>query len=409
MTESGEILMPMDNDNESFLDMNAGGDADQAVVTEPGGPPETVETAEPAADWEEMTEEQKEASVEMPPEPGTEPQAEPGEATAEAAETTGTEAETEQTAPDDDQSVGDDAAGAAAEADVDGEGVGADQTAGGDADWLDEATRDYAEMMGVDADLLAALPNREALDRVCRAIDKRAFEAAKTAETQETAPEVETKPKEERKLLDSRRQAEETGGSLEERLDAISAFFHENYEDDEAASHLQNLVREVKGTAENLDSLHAEMAQMREERQRESQSALQRQATDSLHSLGFTELFGTPGETPTQKQAENIQRVLDQHFENGRARIAAGRQVAPTPAFLKADAFYVFGDELLQQKEKQIIEKVKRGSSARTGGTGAKHIPKEAPENESREEFMQRMAEDPDVVRSAKRLGIPVS
>jgi hypothetical protein len=120
---------------------------------------------------------------------------------------------------------------------------------------------------------------------------------------------------------------------------------------------------------------------------------LRQQAVASLHSLGNAELFGKPDEKPTKEQVANIEKAIDAHFIHARGLIAMGRQVAPTPAFLKAAVNLAFGDQLSKQQKRQITDKLRKQSARRTGGGAAKTLPR-SPGSQSK---LEEVVTDPDI------------
>ena len=220
-------------------------------------------------------------------------------------------------------------------------------------DWLDQETRDLAAAYGIDDDDLAAMPSREVLAVAMRAIDKKAFAAAKApAETGRT-PE---KP------------AQQPGQTAQDVDDALAKLEAFNLEDELGADDAPKIRDAFKAVTAELKALRDwRTAQQQTEGQRALRQ-LQSEALESLHSLGHAELFGKPGEEPTKEQAANIQKAIDAHFVHARGLIATGRQAAPTPPFLKAAVHSVFGDQIVNQTKQQQLAKLKAQSSRRTGG-----------------------------------------
>ena len=259
-----------------------------------------------------------------------------------------------------------------------------------EADWRDAETKDLAATYGVDDDVLAALPSREVLDIVLRAIDKKAYEAGKTATESD-------KPIEKPPVQQSEKQPPVEGDLFAD----LSQFKLLGDQFDEDAAKPINRFVDMAATA--FRDLQNRVTQFEQRDQQRAADDLRRQAVASLHSLGNVELFGKPGEKPTKDQVANIEKAIDAHFIHARGLLATGRQPAPTPAFLKAAVFLAFGDQLTQQQQRQIADKLRKQASKVTGGPGAKHVPKEPPEDETDEQRRQRIASDPEVAAAARR------
>ena len=219
--------------------------------------------------------------------------------------------------------------------------------------WLDQETRDLATAYGIDDDDLAAMPSREVLAVAMRAIDKKAFAAAKALADTGRSPE---KP------------AQQTGQTAQEVDDALAKLEAFQLEDELGADDAPKIRDAFKAVTAELKTLREWRTTQQQTEGQRALRQLQADALESLHSLGHVELFGKPGEEPTKEQAANIQKAIDAHFVHARGLIATGRQAAPTPPFLKAAVHSVFGDEIVNQTKQQQLAKLKAQSSRRTGG-----------------------------------------
>ena len=264
-------------------------------------------------------------------------------------------------------------------------------------DWRDQETRDFASMMGLSDEDLADFGSREELDRALRIIDRKAFEAGKAAHTPAAEPE---KPK-----VQQLEKPKEGPQATDDSLDDLSRFILKSTEhggefDPEAVKPLNAF---IEATANTIRQLRSELGAFRQGHQRQAAAEIRQRAVNALHSLGNADLFGKPGEKPTKEQSANVERALDAHFVHARGLLAQGRQVAPTPAFLKAAVNLEFGDQLLKQQKQQQIEKLKKQSARRTGGTAGKRLPSPPPDNETSQEASRRIAADPEILAAWRK------
>ncbi|MCE5269511.1 MAG: hypothetical protein LLG00_16670 [Planctomycetaceae bacterium] len=287
---------------------------------------------------------------------------------------------------DDETPVGDDAADAGDTAKGEGEKGDPEPAA-----WLDDETRDLADAMGLTDDDLAEFGSREELERALRIIDRRAFEAGKAQATQTADGQGSA-------TTDPSQAAEKPGASKAKQASGdpgdpfadLSQFKLGETFDEEAAAPINRFIETAVGTIRDLQT---RLGRFEAERQRQAVADVRRRALDSLHAMGNTELFGKPGAKPTKEQAANIEKALDAHFTHARGLIAQGRKVAPTPAFLKAAVHLAFGDQLSQQQQRQLSEKLRNQSARRMGGGAAKALPRARGARATADE----VREDPDL------------
>lgn len=252
--------------------------------------------------------------------------------------------------------------------------------AGKTGDWLTPEDRETATTYGLDGDFLNALPSREVFDRVLQAIDKKAFEAGKLPAQQTQQQTTATQTGQQSESQQTTQQAQQaapqaTTGNVGDPFADLTKFkMDESVIEETAAKPFNDF---VETTATTIRQLQAELAGFRQERSQQAFSDLRSRAVSALHSLGHAELFGKPGETPTTEQAANIEKAIDAHFTHAKGLLATGRQAAPTPAFLKAAVHLAFGDQLTQQQQRQMTERLKAQSRQRMGGGTSRPIPKE--------------------------------
>lgn len=368
----------------------------ESAAVEPVVEPVAQPVSEPS-DWDKMTPKQRTADI-AKLDARLKPKVEPEIADEETLTIPET---TEQSAGGEEISAADDAA-PAPETVVEGEGEGEAAVA---ADWLDGDTRDFATTMGLTDDDLSEFGSREELDRALRIIDRRAFEAGKAAQQPPNEPieqPVVQQPVKPAMPLTS------AGDPLADLSQFRLKTTNEGGEfDPDAAEPLNRFMEAASTTIKDLRTRVAQFEQQsRQEvqwRQQEALVNLQSKALASLHSLGNAELFGKVGEKPTAEQAANIEKAIDAHFTHARGLFSQGRQVAPTPAFLKAAVHLAFGDQLSKNKERQILDKLRKQSGRRSGGAGAKHVPSKPPDDETSEQRRQRLAADPEVAAATRR------
>lgn len=324
------------------------------------GETKTPETKE-AVDWESMTPAQKQAALGKTPD-----EEEDGEPTVIEDE----ETETKETpAAGDETPAGDDAAKP-----KEGEGEGEPEVEA--KDWRDDETKEFAAMMGLtDADL-SDFGSREELDRALRLIDRKAFEAGKAGLEAPNGQEQKQQQVQQPEVKQPVAQQQQQAG---DPLADLSKFKLDETFNEEAAAPINRFVETaattIKSQAAEIKDLQTRLARFEQSAAEQSVADIERRAIESLHSLGQPELFGKPGERPTKEQAENVKRAVRAHFIHARGLMAAGRQVAPTPAFLKAAVHLEFGDQLLQIQKKQHLAALQKQSARRTGGPAAKPVP----------------------------------
>jgi hypothetical protein len=319
------------------------------------------------SDWGRMSPEEREADIDQAIAKIGSRNQEPTEDTAETPVT------------GDETSASDDAAAAAETAKSEGE-----ETPPEEPDWRDEETRDFATMMGLTADDLAGFGSR--------IIDRKAFEAGKTAQAaqgQPATPQIgqqagQTAPPPPGQPL---------GQPADPFADLTPFKLGEQFEEDAA----KPLNAFMEATASTIRRLRDDVAAMRQSQQRQAVGEIRRRALAALHEVGNTELFGKPDQKPTAEQAANIEKVLDAHFIHARGLLAQGREVAPTRAFLKAAVNLVFGDHLLKQQQRQQAEKLRKQQARITGAGSGKVLPKPPPPDETVQQAAQRIAADPEV------------
>jgi hypothetical protein len=338
------------------------------------------------SDWDRMTPEERKADIDaIPSEPSGEQETEPAETSDERArDSAGRFTETKTPAAGDETPADDDAAQAADAATGEGDGEGHDTG----ADWLDAETRNFATTMGLTDEDLAGFSSREGLEHALRVIDRKAFEAAKASQA---------------KAGDGQQQQQAQASQQQQAGDplaSLEAFALDNELGAEDAPKILEAIRSV--TSELKEGRAFRLAVQQREQQQAVQSIRQR-ALESLHSLGHVDLFGKPGETPTKAQMANIEKAIESHFTHARGLIALGRNVAPTPAFLKSAVYAAFGEEITKHEKQQLTDKLRKQSSRRTGGPGAKHVPTPPPADETDDQRRQRLSADPEVAAAVRR------
>lgn len=233
------------------------------------------------------------------------------------------------------------------------------------ADWLDQDTRDFATTIGLTSDELDEFESREELERALRIIDRKAFEAGKASTAAADKPASEPTPKPAAKPADA---------SKDDPWADVSRFKLPTGEGefDEAAARPFNEFVDVAG--ETIRALRQELAGIRQHRASEDAQRIRSEAVKSIHSLGHADLFGKPGEKLTAEQTANLEKALDAHFTHARGLIASGRNVAPTPAFLKAAVNSAFGDQIQKTEQRRMVDRMRKQSARRTGGSTGKGI-----------------------------------
>ena len=325
---------------------------------------------ENGSEWAGMSDEQKKSDVDKGVQEARENYAEAEGYVQEKDETT------EQPVADEETPVADDAAPEEEE----GEGEAVET-----AEWLDDDTREFASTMGLTDEELVEFGSRAELDRALRIIDRRAFEAGKAAQ-QPTPPPVMEK------------QAPVPPPAKPGDTFADLTQFKLGDEWDEAAAAPINKFVEATTTA--MKNMQDRLAQFEQRDQASALENLRQKAVTSLHSLGNTELFGKPDEKPTREQIANIEKAIDAHFTHARGLISAGRQAAPTPAFLKAAVNLAFGDQLSQQQQRKLTEKLRKQSARRTGGSTSKIVSKQRSDQSKLDEVLS----DPEIDSRFKSL-----
>ncbi len=277
---------------------------------------------------------------------------------------------------------------------VEDEGEVKDAEVAVETDWLDDDTREFATAMGLDADILDAMPNREVLDRVLHAIDKKAYEEGKQLQADQQQPvKPIVKPAEQQPV-------QQTGDPL---ADLVSFDLDEELGADDAPK----IKKAFTATTSIIKDLQNRVAQFEQRVVQLDQAELTRIAElndqkffNNLHLLGHTELFGKPGEKPNAEQAKNIDKARDTFYSIGIGLLRSGRPHAPELPYVKAAVYHAFGDQLYKQQQKQLTEKLRKQSARRTGGVATKPLPQAIPENETHAQRVQRIAAeieaDPD-------------
>lgn len=293
------------------------------------------------SDWGKMTPEERQADVDTLVEEQGEPE------TPEAEKTEDTD-----TTDDGDEIPAD--ADAAGESD---ESPDEDEVAD---DWLDGETRDFASTMGLTEEDLKSFSSREELDRVVRIINRKAFETGKAALKKASDAGAPVIPPEQ----------EPKKPAASDVFDDLTGFkFGDQFDDDVAKPHNDF----VEAIVADLRSVRADIAGLLQQRQEEQASGLHRQAVQSLHSLGYKELFGEPGKPPTKLEAENIKKAVYAHTVHAAGLLTMGwDEVEPSPKFMDIAAHMEFGDQISKHAQRQRIEKLKKQSARITGGLSSK-------------------------------------
>jgi hypothetical protein len=240
-------------------------------------------------------------------------------------------------------------------------------------DWRDGETRDFASTMGLTDEDLESLSSREELDRVLRIIDRQAFKAGQAALDNADAadPPKNPPPPPPPKQEPEKPPSDDVFGDLAD-------FKLGDQFDEDAAKPVNSFVERTAGfakdTAAELRALRAEVANLVQQRQAEAVESIRRQAMESLHTLGHTDLFGEPGKPPTMENMVNINKAIDAHMIHAAGLLSMGRQSAPTPEFLKAAVRREFGDQIAKNEQRQRTRKLKKQSAKITGGLSSKTI-----------------------------------
>ena len=311
-------------------------------------------TDESASDWSQLSAEEKTASV-----------AETVEKVREQkyAETEDSDTPVVPQAPvsDDETPVADDSAAE----------VSDDDKAG----WLDEETIGLAAAYGVDKDDLAKMPNREVLESVLKAIDKKAFSATKEETLKETP------------------QKQEAAKAPITVFDDLTNF---KLDDELGADDAPKIQKAISAITQELKELREWKATSQQAQTQQTIEGIRSKALDSLHKLGHTDLYGEPGVTPTKEQQARINEVLQDHLERGALLEKRGGKPAPTPELVKRSVFALHGEQLLKTQQQRLADRLRKQSARRTGGGTSKTLPPDWSKMTPRE----RAIADPKVAKA---------
>lgn len=340
------------------------------------------------SEWAKLTPEQQEAEVSGGVEDARDKRVERSIATGEYRPDKESRDDDSTSVPDDETPVGDDAA---KEKDDDAkEGTGEGKEAGkedgseaGETAWLDQETRDFAGMMGLSDTELAEFGSKEELERALRIIDRKAFEAGKAGSVVPKAPEV---------------PAKDTSQAL---VDAFADLQKYKLGDDFDEGVSKPLNSFVDAAVAQIKDLQNRLGLFEQQGQQVAIADTRLKATTSLYALGYPELFGKPGEALTAEQSANIERAIDAHFVHARGLLQSGRQVAPTPEFLRSAVNLEFGDELKKIDQRRTTDRLRKQSAKKLGGSSGKTLSA----GERGLSSLERLKQDPELDALWQKLG----
>jgi len=338
---------------------------------------ESATLEQETSEWAKLTPEQQETEVSQAVESTREKRVERAVATGEYRPEQETPDESERKpVPDDETPVGDDAAKTQDDDAEKGAGEGKEDGEAGEpeaeaSEWLDQETRDFAAMMGLSGTELSEFGSKEELERALRIIDRKAFEAG-TAAT----------PK-----------APETPSTSQALADAFADLQKYKVGDDFDEGVAKPLNSFVDAAVAQIKDLQNRLGFFEQQGVQTAVAETRREASASLQTLGYSELFGKPGETLTPEQAKNIERAIDAHFVHARGLLQSGRQVAPTPQFLRAAVNLEFGDELKKIDQRRTTDRLRKQSAKKLGGSSGKTLSAA----ERGLSSLERLKQDPEI------------
>jgi hypothetical protein len=242
------------------------------------------------------------------------------------------------------------AASDATKPDGSGEGEGEGE------DWLDQDTRAFANSIGITDEDLSEIESPAELDRMIRAIDRKAYEAGKAGQkTAEGGKDVQQQQK----------PADPNDPWAEANVSKFKLPVGEDQFTEEAAKPFNDFVDFM---ANQFKSMQQVVSGFQQSQAQAAITKLRGEAITSIHSLGHADLFGKPGEKPTVEQQANIEKALEAHFIHAKGLLATGRNVSPTPAFLKSAVNLAFGDQIQKTEQRRLADRLRKQSARRTGG-----------------------------------------
>lgn len=224
-------------------------------------------------------------------------------------------------------------------------------------DWLDSDTREHARGMGLRDEEIDSFLSADELDRALRILDRQAFDAEQASRSSAAGDGT----------GEGGKTAEGGDDSAESVFDPKKYHFGEEYE--ETARNAMNGF--IDGVAKTINALAAEVKELRSGGEAVQ---IRNRAVESLQSLGYTELFGKPGETLSASQEANIDKVMESHLIHGRGLTDSGRKFDHTPLFLKAAAMLAFGSDIQKIDQRRTIDKLRKQESRRTGGGSSNRV-----------------------------------
>ena len=225
-------------------------------------------------------------------------------------------------------------------------------------DWLTPEVTEQAAAYGLSPEDLGEFQSRAELDRALRIIDRKAFEAGKTAAKPADATPAAPAP-----------------ASASQVADALATLESLTFDENElAATDAPKILDAFKTVAAELKELRQFRSSLQADRAKAAFESIKSEFANSVDSLGHTELFGKPG-ARTKEQQANLEKAFNEgHLPHARGLIAQGRQVAPTPTFAKAAVNLLFGDQIVNNAKQEQLSRLRKQSARRTGG-GTTKIP----------------------------------
>lgn len=333
------------------------------------------------AKWEEMSESEQDALVE-------EVQASRMGDEEEGAE----KAELEETEHVEDSGGADETPGAA-DAGHEEEAAEGDEKVEGSkeaqADWHDDAeTFDIAKRMGISEEDFLEIQSREELDRVMRAIDRKAYDSAKASQQQAAAPTPAKSP------------AATAEQQPPDVMVEVEKLFGDKFDDDTKKT-LADAMRLIHGRQEQeLKSLRDGMAQFQQAEQQRVVNELNRKIDAAMHDLKNPDRYGKPGEKPTRQQAANQEKFRRELLFHGSVHESQGRNLSPAELSRYADAT-AFLDDNKREAQRQYDERLKKQSHRITGGTSKRGLPKPVPEDKAGRK--KAILDDPEIEAEFQR------
>jgi len=222
-------------------------------------------------------------------------------------------------------------------------------------EWRDAEVQGLAAGYGIKPEKLAKIPSREVLDILLESIDQKGA-TAKAAEQPPTGQQQAVQQTNEPDpLAELEASLKESGGNLSSEdgpkiLKALQAF---------RAAEVQR-----------------QQAVQQAAQQQFIRDAHSRFVT-SLHELGYDDLYGEKGKTPTQEQKSRIEEAFQEHLQRAAILERRGGKPDESVAFVKRSAIAAHGERIVletQTKLEQLQEKVNQ-SHRRIGGGSTKTLP----------------------------------